>query len=134
MKTPVTADAPIAHSGLIGFGEEEAARLNLVSLGGPDMRPWRLKITVFDALGKVVKQSDVEIPPGQSSSMYVGFQEVEEMPREARVPRKQFRLELVGFNPQPDPPGVVVNLEIFSVKTGATRFIGDPQISPNFPP
>jgi hypothetical protein len=37
-------------------------------------------------------------------------------------------VELVGFNPQPDPPGLIATLEVFSTKTGDTRFIGDPQV------
>jgi hypothetical protein len=116
---------------LFGLGEDETARVNVVNLGRPDTLAWQVHSTVFDALGNAVKRSNVEIAPGESSSMDLGFQEVDEMPRDTKVPRKQLRLELVGFNPQPDPPGLFANLEVFSTKTGATRFIGDPLLVPN---
>jgi hypothetical protein len=128
MSIVTTTIAGVVHSGLIGLGEDETVRVNLVNLGGPDTHPRRVQTTFFDALGKMVKRSEVEIAPGQSSSMDVGFQEVEEMPRDVKVPRKQLRVELVGFNPQPDPPGLLATIELFATKSGATRFIGDPQL------
>jgi hypothetical protein len=127
MKMVRTMPPAIIHSGLIGFGKDETVRLNVVSLGGPDTRPRRVQSTFFDADGNVVKRAEMEIAPGQSSSMDVGFQEVENTPVPS-VARKQLRMELVGFNPQPDPPGLIATLEIFSTKTGDTRFISDPQV------
>jgi hypothetical protein len=82
----------------------------------------------LDAAGNVVKRTEMEIAPGQSSSMGVGFQEVENKPLPS-VPRKQLRVELVGFNPQPDPPGLLATLEVFSTKTADTRFISDLQFT-----
>jgi hypothetical protein len=51
----------VVHSVLIGLGMDETLRLNLFSLGGPDTRSRRVQTTFFDAAGKVVKRSEVDI-------------------------------------------------------------------------
>jgi hypothetical protein len=115
----------LVRSGLIGLGEEETARVNVANLGGPDMRPRRVQTTFYDVLGNVVKRAQVEIALGQSFSLDVGYEEVEETSRNSKAPRKPLRVELGGFNPQPDPPGVFASLEVFASNNGATRFISD---------
>jgi hypothetical protein len=118
---------------LIGLGPDETARVNVVSLGGPDTLPWRGRASFFDGAGNPVKQSDLNIGPGRSALSEVGFQEVENVPADSKAPRKTIRLELVGFNPQPDPPGLLANVDVFVTQTAATRFIGDPQVFPASP-
>jgi hypothetical protein len=49
-----------------------------------------------------------------------------------RLGRRTFRAEIVGFNPQPDPPGRwAATLELVDRFTGRTNvFVGNPDILP----
>ena len=65
----------------------------------------------------------LRLAPGVTSSVAVNIGNPDIFPVE-QLGRRTLRAEIVGFNPQPDPPGMfVATLEVYSVTTGATSIL-----------
>ena len=93
--------------------------------------PWNFVVRIFDRRGKVVQEQRLQLAPGVIGSVPIAIQD-EENATAIRLSRQTFRAEIVGFNPQPDPPGKWgVTLEVVDRHTGRTNlFIGNPDILP----
>lgn len=119
----------VLHSGMFGIAPLQTAQINLVNIGNPHVtaaRACNAEIKFYDGQGNVLGQSRVSLMPGQSDSLGLSHREL------GRRGRVQIRAELVGFNPQPDPPGCLATLEVVDDPTGRTAlFIGNPHVVPN---
>lgn len=118
---PSSCGTCVHHSGMLAIAALQTVRLNVLNQSNPnETSPLILELRFYDDRGVVVTQSRVNLMPGQ-----VGFLELShrELGRSGRV---AIRAEVIGFNPQPDPPGWVVTLEIYDNLTGRTTlFVGD---------
>jgi hypothetical protein len=86
---------------------------------------------VFDRRGRLVHEQKLELATGVIGSVALAIQDEEDATR-VRSSRRVFRAEIIGFNPQPDPPGkFAATLEVYSQLTGHTSiFIGNPDVLP----
>ena len=86
---------------------------------------------VFDPRGTLVQEQKLQLAAGMIGSVAVAIQDEGSRPRD-RLSRRTFRAEIVGFNPQPDPPGKwAATLEIIDRLTARTRLvIGNPDVLP----
>ena len=108
----------------------EVVRVNVTALGGPDTMPTDVTVRFFDARGEVIKEQQLSVGPGTMA--FVDFVVSPTSPLAAfAFGRRPTRAEVVGFNPQPDPPGFMATVEVMSALTRQTHvFIGDPGIAP----
>ena len=121
--------------GPIGLGAGQGARVNVYAIGNPDTignpdeRPWTFTVRIFNRQGKTVQQRTFQLAHGVIGSFEIA---VTDDLAVDRLGRRTFRAEIVGFNPQPDPPGkYATTLEIYSLLTGHTSlFIGNPDVLP----
>jgi hypothetical protein len=123
--------------GPVGITPGERALVNIYAIGNPDtigdpdMTPWNFVLRVFDRRGTLIQERRLQLAPGVIGS-------VELAPQDDRnliltpFSRRTFRAEIVGFNPQPDPPGKwAVTLEVVDRVTGRTTLlVGNPDILP----
>jgi hypothetical protein len=120
--------------GPVGIAPGERALVNIYAIGNPnetgipDDTPWSFAVRVFDRRGTLVEDQRLQLVPGAIGS-------VEVLVPAATVPplgRRTFRAEIVGFNPQPDPPGKwAVTLEVVDRLTGRTSLLlGGPDTLP----
>lgn len=123
--------------GPIGIGVGQAARINVYGLGDalspppePEV-PWEFAVRIFNRRGEVVQERRFEVAPGAIASFEISIQDEENFPVD-RLGRRTIRAEIVGFNPQPDPPGkYAATLEVYSRLTGHTSIlVGNPDILP----
>jgi len=107
-------------------------RLGVYGIGNPDTAPWELVVRVFNVRGEMVRAIRLQQGPGLTGFADVAIQDSEEFPPDS-FGRRTLRAEIVGFNPQPDPPGAwFATLEAFGVRTGRTSlFIGNPEVFPS---
>ncbi len=86
---------------------------------------------VFDRRGTLVQERRLQLAPGVIGSVELAIQD-EENTTATRLGRRTFRAEIVGFNPQPDPPGKwAVTLEVVDRLTGRTSLLlGGPDTLP----
>ena len=123
--------------GPVGIAPGERALLNVYAIGNPDVignpdeTPWSFVVRVFDRRGAIVQERRLEIAPGVIGTVEVAVQDEENIAG-ARLGRRTFRAEIVGFNPQPDPPGKwAVTLEVVDRLTGRTSLLlGGPDTLP----
>ena len=121
--------------GPVGLGVGQAARVNVYAIGNPneignpDERPWEFTVRIFNRQGKAVQERTFRVATGVIGSFEVAA--TDDLPAD-RLGRRTFRAEIVGFNPQPDPPGkYATTLEIYSLVTGHTSLlIGNPDVLP----
>jgi hypothetical protein len=121
--------------GPVGIAPGERALLNVYGIGNPDTignpdeTPWTFVVRVFDRRGAVVQERRLQLAPGTIGTIAI---EDEENTTAARLSRRTFRAEIVGFNPQPDPPGQWgVTLEVVDRLTGRTSLLlGGPDTLP----
>jgi hypothetical protein len=92
----------LAVFGPVGIARGQMLRVNVSGIGNPSDMPWTFHVRVLDAAGDVVVERRLELRPGVSGAVDVRFQEGQDVPSHAR---RVLRAEIVGFNPQPDPPG-----------------------------
>jgi hypothetical protein len=119
--------------GPVGLGIGQGARINVYAIGNPDtignpdIRPWDFTVRIFNRQGKAVQERTFRVAPGAIGSFEVAV--TDDLPAD-RLGRRTFRAEIVGFNPQPDPPGkYATTLEIYSLLTGHTSLlVGNPDI------
>jgi hypothetical protein len=125
--------------GPIGVGVGQGMRVNVYSIvtigtGGTvpfPTAPWEFTVRIFDARGVLVQERKFEAAPGVTRSLEVTIHDPEDFPAD-RLGRRTLRAEIVGFNPQPDPPGkYTATLEVYSRLTGHTSiFVGNPDTLP----
>jgi hypothetical protein len=124
--------------GPVGITTGERALVNVYAIGNadeignPNDFPWTFVVRVFDTRGKVVQEQKLELAAGVIGSVAVAIEDEENIPGVPRLSRRTFRAEIVGFNPQPDPPGKwAATLDVVDRLSGRTNIlIGDPDILP----
>jgi hypothetical protein len=124
--------------GPVGLAVGEGARINVVAIGNPDIigdpdiAPWTFVMRVFDRAGRVVQSERLEIARGAIGSFEIVGNPNERTAISALAVRRTLRAEIVGFNPQPDPPGqYLATMEVYNVLNGRTSiFIGNPEVVP----
>ena len=123
--------------GPVGITPGERAVVNIYAIGNPDEVgnpneiPWTFVVRVFDTRGKLVQEQKLQLVTGVIGSVAVAIQDEENLPG-VRLSRRTFRAEIVGFNPQPDPPGKwAATLEVVDRLTLRTSLlVGNPDILP----
>ena len=123
--------------GPVGITPGERALVNIYAIGNPNEignpndRPWDFLVRVFDRRGTLIQEQRLQLAPGQSGRSRLTIQDEENLIL-TPLSRRTFRAEIVGFNPQPDPPGKwAVTLEIIDRLTARTRLvIGNPDVLP----
>jgi hypothetical protein len=123
--------------GPVGITPGERALVNIYAIGNPDEignpneTPWTFVVRVFDPRGEVVQEQKLQLAAGVIGSVAVAVQD-EENTLGTRLSRRTFRAEIVGFNPQPDPPGKwAATLEVVDRLTGRTSILlGGPDTLP----
>ena len=123
--------------GPVGITPGERALVNIYAIGNPDVVgnpneiPWTFVVRVFDPRGAVVQEQKLQLAAGVIGSVAVAIQD-EVNTTATRLSRRTFRAEIVGFNPQPDPPGKwAATLEVVDRLTGRTSILlGGPDTLP----
>jgi hypothetical protein len=123
--------------GPVGITPGERALVNIYAvgnpneIGSPNETPWTFVVRVFDRRGRLVQEQKLQLGAGAIGSVALAVQD-EEDATAIRSSRRTFRAEIVGFNPQPDPPGQwVVTLEVVDRLTGRTSLLlGGPDTLP----
>jgi len=123
--------------GPVGITPGERALVNIYAIGNPDVIgnpneiPWTFVVRVFDPRGAVVQEQKLQLAAGVIGSVAVAIQD-EVNTTATRLSRRTFRAEIVGFNPQPDPPGKwAATLEVVDRLTGRTSILlGGPDTLP----
>jgi hypothetical protein len=121
--------------GPIGLTRVDVLRVNVYGIGDPDEigDPWLFEVKVFDAAGRLVRISRLgPLAPGATAFSDFAVSDEEYLPPRDRFGRRTYRVEIVGFNPQPDPPGTyAASLELFDRASGLTRVVlGGPDTVP----
>ena len=126
------ADSETVLFGPIGIARHEAVRVNVSAVGNPNDAPWDFVVRIFNRDGELVDETRLQLAPGVTGSVDVNVGNPDEFPTET-LRRRTLRVEVVGFNPQPDPPGhYLATLEVFSRRTGATSvLLGGPDTVPS---
>ena len=123
--------------GPVGITPGERALVSIYAIGNPDVvgnpndTPWTFVVRVFDARGALVQEQKLQLAAGVIGSVAVAIQD-EVNTTVPRLSRRTFRAEIVGFNPQPDPPGKwAATLEVVDRPTGRTSILlGGPDTLP----
>lgn len=109
--------------GPVGVGVGQGARISVYTIGNPDVLPWDFTVQIFNRRGDVVQERKFQVDPGAIRSFEIDFGETGGLPVD-RLGRRTLRAEIVGFNPQPDPPGKwAVTFEVYSQLTGHTSLL-----------
>lgn len=117
--------------GPLSVARGEAVRVNVAAIGNPDEAPWTFVVRIFNRRGVLVGEQRLELAPGVTGSVDVNVGNPNDFLAET-LGRRTLRAEIVGFNPQPDPPGVyAATLEVYSLWTGRTSILlGGPDTIP----
>ena len=110
--------------GPVGVGAGQGVRINVYGLGSSGTGgivptptvPWEFTVRIFNRRGDVMQERQFQLAPGAIGSFEVNVGNPDTLPVD-RLGRRTLRAEIVGFNPQPDPPG----------KFGAT-LVGNPDV------
>ena len=128
-----------AQFGPLGVAPDEAVRVNVYAanpgrIGDPNDAQWDFVVRIFNRRGELAQEQRLRLAPGVTGSVDVNIGNPDIFPVE-RLGRRTLRAEIVGFNPQPDPPGAyAATLEVYSRQTGGTSVvIGNPDIAPAVP-
>ena len=124
--------------GPVGITPGERALVNIYAIGNPDEignpneTPWTFVVRVFDRRGALVQEQRLELATGVIGSVALVAVQDEEYAPAVRLSRQTFRAEIVGFNPQPDPPGKwAATLEVVDRLSGRTSLLlGGPDTLP----
>jgi hypothetical protein len=129
--------------GPIGVGVGQSVRVNVYGLSSHSAgstvplptAPWEFTVKVFNRRGDIAQQRQFQVASGAIASLEINIGNPDEFPVD-RLGRRTLRAEIVGFNPQPDPPGkFAATLEVYSVVTGHTSvFVGNPDSLPAMSP
>ena len=96
--------------GPVGITPGERALVNIYAIGNPevignpDITTWNFVVRVFDRPGALIQERRLQLAPGVIGSVELAVQDEENLIL-TPLSRRTFRAEIVGFNPQPDPPG-----------------------------
>jgi hypothetical protein len=114
--------------GPVGLGVGQGARISVYTVGNPNELPWEFAVRVFNRRGEVVQERTFQVAAGAIASLEI---DPAAFPVD-RLGRRTLRAEIVGFNPQPDPPGkYAVTFEVYSQVTGHTSILlGGPDTLP----
>ena len=122
--------------GPVGVAPHEAVRVNVYAgrpggISDPNDVPWDFTVRIFNRRGELAQEQRLRLVPGVTGSVDVNIGNPDIFPAE-RAGRRTLRAEIVGFNPQPDPPGAFfATLEVYNRQTGGTTvLIGNPDILP----
>ena len=123
--------------GPVGITPGERALVNIYAvgnpneIGNPNEKPWDFVVRVFDRRGMLIQEQPLQLVPGAIGSVELIVQDERNLIL-TPLSRRTFRAEIVGFNPQPDPPGKwAATLEIIDRLTARTRLVvGNPDILP----
>jgi hypothetical protein len=123
--------------GPVGITPGQRALVNIYAIGNPneignpDETPWNFVVRVFDRRGTLVSERRLQLAPGVIGSVELAVAD-QQTAIAAPLSRRTFRAEIVGFNPQPDPPGKwAVTLEVVDRLTGRTSLLlGGPDTLP----
>lgn len=126
--------------GPIGVARQEGVRVNVYGIGNPDIVgdpndvPWDFVLRIFNHRGELAREHRLQLAPGVTGSVEVNIGNPDIFPAD-RFGRRTLRAEIVGFNPQPDPPGVYfATVEIYNLLTGGTSvLLGGPDALPPAP-
>ena len=126
--------------GPIGVARQEGVRVNVYGIGNPDIIgdpndvPWDFVLRIFNHRGELAREHRLQLAPGVTGSVEVNIGNPDIFPAD-RFGRRTLRAEIVGFNPQPDPPGVYfATVEIYNLLTGGTSvLLGGPDALPPAP-
>ena len=115
--------------GPIGVARQEGVRMNVYAIGNPDIIgdprdvPWDFVLRIFNRSGQVVQEQRLQLAPGVTASVEISIGNPDIFPVD-RLGRRTLRAEIVGFNPQPDPPGAYfATLEVYNLATGGTSVL-----------
>jgi hypothetical protein len=125
-------DSEKALFGPFGVKRGDVVRIGVYAAGHPDQAPWDFVVRVFNVHGEMVKEIRLQgQAPGVPGLTDIGLAD-SEFPPDAWG-RHTLRAEIVGFNPQPDPPGDwFATLEVFDPRTGSTSvLLGGPDTLPS---
>jgi hypothetical protein len=123
--------------GPFGIAHGQRALINVYvignpdTIGNPDVTPWNFVVRLFDRRGALVQERPLQIAAGVIGSVELDVA-AQEGTTAVSLSRRTFRAEIVGFNPQPDPPGKwAVTLEVVDRLTGRTTLLlGGPDTLP----
>ena len=126
--------------GPFGIASGQRALVNVYAVGNPNEignpndTPWDFVVRVFDRRGAIIQQQRLQLARGVIGSVELLVQDEENI-TVPRLSRRTFRAEIVGFNPQPDPPGKwAVTLEVIDRLSGRTSLLlGGPDTLPAAP-
>jgi hypothetical protein len=122
--------------GPVSLATGQRALVNIYAIGNPDEvgnpneTPWNFVVRLFDRRGVLIQERALLLDAGVIGTVDLAVPDLGlALPANRRV---TFRAEIVGFNPQPDPPGRwTATLEVLDRLTGRTTLlIGDPDIAP----
>jgi hypothetical protein len=121
-----------ARFGPVSVADGQILRINVYGIGNPDISSWTFLVRILDANGEVVNERRLQLRPGVSGVVNLKVGEGGLVPDRNR--RRTLRAEIVGFNPQPDPPGDwFTTLEVIEAQTGrSTVVLGGPDAVPAF--
>lgn len=108
--------------GPIGVATNESVRVNVYGIGDPNDVPWEFVVRIFNSRGAIGVERRLVVAPGVTRSVEVNIGNPDIFPGET-LGRRTLRAEIVGFNPQPDPPGFAATLETYDVLTGVTGIV-----------
>ena len=109
--------------GPIGIAADEAVRVNVYAVGDAEHLPWDFVVRIFNTRGELASERQLRLAPGVTGSVEINIGNPDIFPLE-KLGRRTLRAEIVGFNPQPDPPGMfVAALEVYNLRTGGTTSI-----------
>ena len=127
--------------GPLSVGAGQGARISVYGLASSGVggtvplptAPWEFTVRIFNRRGEAVEERTFQVVPGAIGAFDVNVGNPNEFPVD-RLGRRTLRAEIVGFNPQPDPPGkFTATLEVYSQLTGHTSIlIGNPDELPAF--
>jgi hypothetical protein len=116
--------------GPVGITPGERALVNIYAGGNPDLignpneHSWVFGVRVFNRRGQVVQEQRLALATGTVGSVELAVQAEENTGTVPALGRRTFRAEIVGFNPQPDPPGKwAATLEVVNRSTGRTSLV-----------
>ena len=123
--------------GPVGITPGERALVNIYAIGNPDEignpneTPWNFVVRVFDRRGAPIQERRLQLAPGVIGSVELAVPGEENLIL-TPLSRRTFRAEIVGFNPQPDPPGKwAATLEVVNRATLRTSLLlGGPDTLP----
>jgi hypothetical protein len=124
--------------GPVGIATGQRALVNIYAIGdpneigNPDETPWTFVVRLFDRRGVVVQERTLQFAAGAIGAVELAVPGLEPGISVPAIRRTTFRAEIVGFNPQPDPPGKwAATLEIVDRLSGRTSLlIGNPDTLP----